>query len=274
MDKLKSYFLATALAGVLYLGATQISFGQDLIVDGPFSSFTSPAGGELTTTAAGGYTGVTLSAWSSGGYIFVFPSGNEGDGPDVASSFGTNFSLWGSNNGGLTTLTAPPDGGDVVAADGAYRVGPLSQVVSGLTSGQTYAVSFEWAGAQQSGFNGATTESWTVSLGAPGLTGVASASIPGALTTPVVDDNSHSATPWMSQTFDFTATGASETLYFLATGTPNGVPPFSLLGDVTMTAVPVPEPKASAGWTLLFVMLTMAGNWVRHRYQNKSAASA
>jgi hypothetical protein len=45
----------------------------------------------------------------------------------------------------------------------------------------------------------------------------------------------------MTQTFTFTATAATELLSFLAIGTPNGVPPFSLLDGVSMTAIPEPS---------------------------------
>ena len=43
---------------------------------------------------------------------------------------------------------------------------------------------------------------------------------------------------WMEQTFNYTATSTSETLSFLAIGTPNGQPPFALLGGVDLTVVP------------------------------------
>jgi hypothetical protein len=105
-------------------------------------------------------------------------------------------------------------------------VGAISQSISGLTVGQTYVLTFYWAAAQQQGFTGATTEWWQVSLGAQtqntGTFSLASGSFSG----------------WMQQTMYFTATSGTETLSFLAGGTPSGEPPFSLLTDIDMTVVP------------------------------------
>jgi hypothetical protein len=130
-----------------------------------------------------------------------------------------------------------PDGGNYVAMDGAYDAGPLSQAISGLTVGDTYSVSFYWAGAQQYTFDGANTEQVEVSLGSQ------------TQSTAVYDNTSHGFSGWMTQTFDFTATATSETLSFLAIGTPisPSVPPFALLDGVSMTQVPEPASLALLG---------------------------
>ncbi len=44
----------------------------------------------------------------------------------------------------------------------------------------------------------------------------------------------------MYQTFNFTADNTSDVLSFLAVGTPNGEPPFSLLDGVSVQAAPEP----------------------------------
>ena len=116
-----------------------------------------------------------------------------------------------------------------MAADGAFQNGAISQTINGLTAGNSYTVSFWWAGAQQSGFTGATTEQWQVSLGSQ------------TQSTAIVHNASHGFTGWQSQSFTYTATSGSELLSFLAVGTPNGVPPFVLLDGVTLNAT-VPEP--------------------------------
>jgi len=263
VDKLKHILLAFALTGALYLSTDQISFGQaDLVTNGDFTSFTT----DPPNPPDRGYTtGAVLTDWTSDGYNFVFVSAHDlGDGTITGS--GGNFSLWGAangadpGNGGVDKLLAPPNGGNIIASDGAYEVGPISQTISGLNANWTYVVSFEWAGAQQSGYTTATTEQWAVSLGSQ------------TQSTAVVNNNAKSFTGWMSQTFDFTATSSSEVLSFLAVGTPNGEPPFSLVGDVTMTIVP--EPKITACWTILFVMLIMAGNRAWRWHQSKSSANA
>jgi PEP-CTERM motif len=55
-----------------------------------------------------------------------------------------------------------------------------------------------------------------------------------------VDNASHGFTGWTYQTLDFTADNTSDVLSFLAVGTPNGVPPFSLLDGVSVNAIPEP----------------------------------
>ncbi len=255
MYKLKHCILAIALAGVLSLAATQSSFGQNLIVNGTFTNYTSTSG---TNGGQIGYN-VTVNSWSTTGYNFIFTNGNVGD-VNVTGSDGS-LSLYGPNNGHANGLVAPPGGGNTVADDGAYEVQPLTQVVSGLTSGKTYAVSFEWAGAQQTSFTGGTTESWTVDLGSAA-----------AQTTTVVSVPQAGFSGWMAQTFYFTADGASDTLSFLANGTPTGEPPFALLGDVSLTVVP--EPKAASGLTILFGMLLLGGNWAWRRLPKLSSTNA
>ena len=80
-----------------------------------------------------------------------------------------NTATWvfgGPGNGSSNGLPASsPDGGNYLALDGAYAVAPVSQSISGLTPGVSTTVSFLWAGAQQSGFTGPTTEQFRVSLG-------------------------------------------------------------------------------------------------------------
>jgi hypothetical protein len=97
-----------------------------------------------------------------------------------------------------------------------------------LTTGAQYTVSFWFAGAQQYNFTGSTTEQWMVSLGNQ------------TLSTAVLSDPSHGFTGWVYTSLTFTATSSSEVLSFLANGTPNGEPPFSLLDGVSMQAVPEP----------------------------------
>ena len=271
MNYLKNPLLATTLAAVLCLGTASISFGQNLVVNGNFSSM-SPSSTNGKGLDAPGYTGgVTLTSWSNSGYNFVFTGTNKGD-TSIKGSSG-DFALWGPNNGSNNGLVRPPGSTNFVAADGAFEVGPLTQVVSGLTAGKTYAVSFDWAGAQQESFNGTTQESWSVALGGAGFTAGPndeSGTLAGAQTTATVTNASHGFTGWMSQTFNFTAASSSETLYFLANGTPTGQPPFSLLANVNMTAVP----EASTYWTIVLAMLIMVGTRFWRGYQKKLVANA
>jgi hypothetical protein len=214
----KTIKLAVVITGLAF-SAAGMSAKADLINNGSFEQTTNGPG------KMGSSSGATTNAtgWTTSGYNFIF-SANGGD-------TNSTLQLWGPNNGGAAgnTLGASPDGGNYIGADGAYQVGAITQTVGGLVAGQQYAVSFYYAGAQQNGFSGATTEQWLVGLGGSAQQA-----------TPILSDVSHGFTGWNHETFIFTADGSSDVLSFLAAGTPNGEPPFSLLDGVSMTAVPEP----------------------------------
>jgi hypothetical protein len=217
----------------------------DLVTNGSFE----------TTTNGGGQLGYNTDAtgWTTNGYNFVFTSGSA-DTTGTPSQYG-NLQLWGPGNGSANGLPASsPDGGNYVAADGAFDVGAISQTITGLVAGQTYDVSFDWGGAQQSGFTGTTTEQFVVSFGSE------------SQSTIVLQNANHGFTGWKSTTFVFTADGTSDVLSFLAVGTPSGVPPMSLLDGVSVSATPEPSSLA-----LLATGLFSVGGFVRSRFKKNIA---
>jgi len=226
----------------------------------PVGGNTNPAsagGGQLGySIAATGWTVPTVHPGNTLDFLMV-PSlaGSTG----VPSYYNSHFALWSTNNGGLDTITAPPGGGNMVAADGDPTFsGPISQTITGLTIGNQYAVSFEWAAAQQSGQGSAgsyTTEKWAVSFG-------------GSSNTTTTYTNPYSGfSGWMATNFTYTATNTSELLQFLAKGTPSGVPPVSLLADVSFNVVPEPT-SMGYGVTLMVIALTIFV--IRKTRNNKS----
>ncbi len=143
-----------------------------------------------------------------------------------------------NTNGTPNGLGSSPAGGNFVAMDGAYEQGLLYQTLTGLTPGALTTISFYYAGAQQSGFDGATTEAMWVFFG----NDISNAN--NWQETAVLSDPSHGFTGWQNASMTFTATSTSETLGFLAAGTPGGEPPFTLLDGVSAhdTVAVTPEP--------------------------------
>jgi hypothetical protein len=203
----------------------------NLVTNGSFSSTSTNGPGQLTYTT-------NLTGWTNNnnGYNFVFASGTA-DGSGLANSYGNLMSLWGPNNGSNNGLTASsPDGGNFIVADGDSGIrGAISQTITGLTAGKDYIVSFWEAAAQQYNYNGDTTEQWQVSFGSQTQ-----------LSTKFELPN-HGFSGWNQKSLTFTANATSQTLSFLALGTPNGLPPFSLLDGVAVNAAPVPEPFTIVG---------------------------
>jgi hypothetical protein len=170
-----------------------------------------------------------------------------------SQEFGVNVSLYGAPG-------ASPAGGNYVAVDPVYQMGvpDLSQTISGLTIGQAVDVQFWYAGAQQVGYSGATTEGWQVSLGGE------------THSTPTLNDASNGFTGWQFASLSFLPTAASEVLSFTAFGGPSvGDPPFALLDGVAV----VPEP---ATWAMFLIGFGGIGLMMRRsrRKQAGEIASA
>lgn len=133
-----------------------------------------------------------------------------------------------------------PFAGNIVADDGdSVNFGvPFSQTITGLTTGDSYTLSFYQSADQQNGFFNTYNfnEYWQVSLGSETLNS-ATMNYPA---------NTLSNPAWAYQSLNFTATSSSEVLSFLAMG-PSGVPPVALLGDVNLSQTPEPSYYVATG---------------------------
>jgi hypothetical protein len=185
----------------------------------------------------------TLADWTVGAevnggppYPFVFVGDNTFDTVGVNSTYSPpnpNFMIWGPGNGSNNGFTASPDGGDFFGAAAGFGNAPLSQGITGLQVGQQYTLSFYWAGAQATSGFGPTLQSWQVSLGSD------------TVDTPTANNASQGFTGWMLFSNAFTATSSTETLSFLANGSPAGVGPFPLLDGVSLTGPSAATPEFS-----------------------------
>jgi hypothetical protein len=252
MRSISKSLITTVLFGGITLGLTAAAHA-DLAVNGGFEQ-TSIGNGEFNS-----YT--TVTGWSSSGYNFVYAPGTADTTGAYTPQFNANVTMWGLNNGGLDAITTSPDGGNFVAADGAYEQGAISQTINGLTAGAKYTIDFYVAAAQQNGFDGNTTEGWQVSLGSDTQST--------DITTVASPLPSHGFSGWSSRSLTFTADGTSDVLSFLAYGTPNGEPPFSLLDGVDVEPVAAPEPSSLIGGGL--VLLALGGSSLRMFRKQKQA---
>lgn len=179
------------------------------------------------------------------------------------SSIATTGNALGEYSGtGVEYLRALPSNnanhGNFMALDGDTNVnGYFFQVLTGLTVGSIYTLTFDWATGQIASRTGATTEGLNVQIGNLNLT------------LPQRNTPSGTATPWTSVSANFTATGTSQTLNFLAVGTPNGLPPVALLDNVSVRAA-VPEP---ATWAMMLLGFGAIGATMRRRRMNALAAA-
>ena len=242
-------FLFGIASIVLAIGPANLSHAGNLLVtNGNFTDFSGGYKGapsQLVNSSSSGTvnsTYTTLTGWTvtDGTYGFLMGSGTADTTGSYSPQYNNTLNLWGPGTGGGSVnngLTASsPDGGNYLALDGGsgYRGGGISQTIGGLTSGTSYDVTFYWAGAQQKGFTGPTTEQVQVSFGSQ------------VKSTEVLNNNSHGFTGWIEERYTFTADSTSDVLNFLAIGTPNGVPPFVLLDGVSVDLHPVPEPGTLA----------------------------
>lgn len=252
-------FAFAATLSAVPAGAT-IDPVHQFVTNGGFDQLTNGYGQIGYNTNAVGWTALSPNGQN---YSFVFNSTNAQTG-GAPGQYG-NLTLWGPANGSNNGLTASPTGGNFYAADGAFQQGILTQQINDLIIGQSYSLSFNWAGAQQTGFDGPTTESWYYGLADQFQN-----------QTSTLNNANHGFTGWQTQTYNFVATKTSDTLYFLAQGTPSGQPPFSLLDSVSLTGPygtvsAAPDP---ATWMLMLGGFGLVGFGMRRRRDSGAPAAA
>jgi len=184
------------------------------------------AGGTSTTRA----DRTTLENWESGvgndgRYNFVL-NGDIANTGKSAISLRDKYPTTGESNG----YSASPTGGNFFASDWMYHPGPLKQQVTGLTEGDKYTLTFDFALAQQVIERGPNNNNyWEVDF---------AGTKQNSELLSIVDSG---FSGWKTATMTFTATSATDWLSFLVHGSGAGAPPFMLLDNVALNAE-VPEP--------------------------------
>ena len=273
---IKQTLTAAAFAAV----AISSSAGAaNLIANGDFSSFNAGAAGPDYTFRS--YGNSQLTGWTqnvipgnNGGLVVILPSASL-NAAVIHDGGNTQYSFWSSSNGGATTITAPPSGNaNIFAQDSAAEnTSYLSQVVNGLVAGHTYAVTFNWAGdqlrsADGTNWNGPTNEKWEVNVGGTYNGGTTQTYTGGTtLYTNTINVPSHGFVGWQAATLNFVANSTSEVLNLEAVSTSTGLPPFALIDNVQLQAVPEP-----ATWALMLIGFGGMGAVVRRRRARALAA--
>lgn len=246
-----SWFVRCAALSLAVTVAAPAQAAVNLVMNGDFETTTMTSPQQMNTT--------NVANWSTTGYSFIFFKGTADTTGSYTPQFNNNLTLWGPKNGGTGALPAEsPTGGNFVAADGSYETAPITQTITGLNAGANYQLTFWWAGAQQHGYTGDTTESWGVTFGNQAYN-------TGTVTTP-----STGFSPWRQASVLFSATAASQALSFLAGGGPSGgQPPFSLLDGVSLVAAPEP-----ATWAVMVAGLAGVAAFTARRRRSRTAATA
>ena len=229
--RIKPFLLTLLAASALSTNAAHANF----IKNGNFEETTNGgnkqlAGGKSTTEK----DRTTLKHWESGygedgRYNFVL-NGDIANTDKSAIWLKDKYPRIDGREGMSNGYKASPTGGNFFASDWMYFPGPLKQQVNGLTVGDKYTLTFDFALAQQVIETGANNNNyWEVGFG-----GVKQQSE----LLSIVDSG---FSGWKSATMTFTATSASDWLSFMVHGSGAGAPPFMLLDNVALNAE-VPEP--------------------------------
>ncbi|WP_157271931.1 PEP-CTERM sorting domain-containing protein [Azohydromonas aeria] len=214
----------------LALAAAGTASAANLVVNGDFEQNMGPGMIDNATVLQGWDNGAPLDG-SNRIRAFNFVVNAFADSAGFSSELG-NITIWGPANGVNNGFTGSNNGGYFVGGDGGYAWGWLTQEIQGLTIGQQYSLSFEWAQAQFTDARGAHESGWQVQFGGD------------TVTTGLQPNADQGFGGWRYESYNFTATSTSQTLGFLAIGT-IGYPPFSLLDDVRLEAVNSPPPPAA-----------------------------
>lgn len=244
-------FASAAIAASLLVSASAAQAAVNLVSNGGFetSSYAS------NTQFGAGFGGQGVSDWTGlgGNHLqFYFVGGTQND-VNAVNQFGDPLGYFYD-----TFDTLSSNGGNFVALDGdSDYSGQITQTINGLIVGQSYNLTFDWAGGQLRNRTGDTTEKLQVTFGGE------------TVETNTLAIPSGQFSNWQQASFTFTATSTSQALTFLSIGTPNGLPPIAALDGISLTAVP--EPQA---WALMLMGFGGLGAVLRGNRRRRATVAA
>ena len=244
-------FFGIALCGALALGLEQKA-AANFVQNGDFEETGGVVLGSPGTSGMLMYN-VWAANWTTVGYNFLYTPGTADTTGAIGNADPNPVKMWGPGTGSANGLAGSPTGGNYVALFSAFESAALTQMLTGLTAGNTYTLSFNWAGTQQFGLQGDTTDKLTVSLGSE------------SKSTSTINVASEGFSGWMHESMTFTADGSDVLLSFLASGGPAGLPPVVLLDSISME---VPDATSTAG-LLGFALAFMGCAVVYRRRQSR-----
>jgi hypothetical protein len=242
-----THALLAGLAGLVL--PLPVFAGGNLVVNSGFELFSGPnSPGQIAPAISDmglGDIGRVLNSWTktcvedctgggqgTGSQGFAFLINSAADSTGFQSVFsGPNITMWGPNSGSANGFTGSPDGGYFVGIDGSYGRSSLEQWISGLTAGEAYTLSFEYAGGQFVPETGATEQYWKVDFGSE------------SVSAPTMQVSGMGFSGWQTAVIDFVASSTSQVLKFTAFGGvpgtgpnfgPGGLPPFLLLDGISL----------------------------------------